>query len=227
MSRDVRIRNIDPATVRPEDIFGQKAFIGISTIPPPSMPGLRRLVEWAHTRFRGLQLVLGDHLNRHNLMCEGSISLDEAGERAFEAGAPLRASIAAMLSVVAPRCHLLSSLEVFQSTAFLPVLKQIEGHFETDTAFRNLILLDVEAYEARRIRRGEEVIATHRRHSIDYMLEELAMFALLVDGGALINLYAGSHSGVVRALANHEVQAPVPALARQVCVQLSVSNTSD
>jgi tRNA-dependent cyclodipeptide synthase len=226
VSRQVRVRSVDPSTLPMEQIYRARAFIGVSSTPPPGMAGLRKLVAWADQRFPDTQLVLGDHLDQYNIASE-HVSLRQAEKQAIAQSARLRAAIASMLAEVAPRCHMTSSAELRQRKEFSSTLAKVSAHFDQHEEFRQAVLKDVEAFELRQARRGEPASTVRHKYHIDYVLEELAMFAVMVEDGYPIHLYAGTHLTVLRAMANRCLAAPVPALAAQVCVELSVSGMKE
>lgn len=118
-----------------------------------------------------------------------------------------------------------SSRDLILRPRFGEVHELLRRHFEQDGAFRAVLAADVEDYIARKKRR-REFRGAHTeaaRHSIDYILEELAIFALLVEDGVSVQIYPGQHLKVLVELANKRLFTPVASLNRLVCIDVSVT----
>lgn len=217
---NVRIREINPNSLTVRELAGTPGFLAVSVGNPNYTPErLEQLLLWTSGLFSNAAIVVGDHLQRHNL------SGPNAEQKALDLGRPIISTIQEIIRAKSlANCTIVRSKELFESPEFLTLYAEIRDYFENDSGFKHQILRDASAYVSRRkIRVTDYVfdVEVAMRRSINYIIEELAYFALLVRRGFATQAYYGRNLTVLKRLSNGELHSPVPELNQQVCVDVS------
>ncbi|MBP6507671.1 MAG: tRNA-dependent cyclodipeptide synthase [Opitutaceae bacterium] len=210
-----------------EHLTERGAFLGISIANPAiSAPSLEALLDWADGRFRVLNILVGDYIERHNYLWEKSDDPPGAIALAMAKAAPVQTTIADVLRRrPGSAIKVIDSRDLILDSRFGAIYAQAASHFEQTPEFRETVLDDIERYISRRRKHGQSRLPYERliRHSVDYVLEEIAMFSMLVESGLSVQLYPGRHLRVLTDLASGQLPSPVPGLNNLVCVDLSVT----
>src|SRR5260221_506960 len=111
--RRVSVIRIQPATAPLEELADRGAFLGVSLSNPLiGGPAVRLLVDWASFHFPPLKVLLGDYIERHNLLAATGGNLARAGELAMAKAESVKASITKALNATgASEVDLISSRE--------------------------------------------------------------------------------------------------------------------
>ena len=227
--RRVKVVAIHPHQTRLEDLADKGAFLGVS-ISNPMMrtPSVRFFLEWANFHFRPVDILIGDWIERHNLNPETENDTERSCALAMAKAEPVVTAINEAKSRIPEiEMKLVSARDVAMEPKFNSVLSILTNHFESDAEFRSLVLTDVHDYLARNQKRKPQThalaIDTSVAHSVQYVLEELAIFSLLMERGLDVQLYPGRHLATLVALANKQISSPIYGLNHLICIDLSLS----
>jgi tRNA-dependent cyclodipeptide synthase len=205
-------------------LAGANAFLGISLSGNLTTNQATALLSWGQQHFASISVLIGDYIERHNIAAELGCSLSKATNLAMERARPIKTTFDTAILATAPqKSSLLSAHPIILSPEFPPVYKLVRDCFETDTEFKAAVLADVYAYLLRRAKRRESVSTdTHVSSSVSYLLEEMAMFAVIANRGWTVQLYPGRHLSVLVAIATKKLKCEIPGLSEMTFVDLHI-----
>jgi tRNA-dependent cyclodipeptide synthase len=177
--------------------------------------------------FRPAKLLVGDYIERYNLLAESGGNLEKAGKLAMLRAEPIKKIIACILGATA-NCNsmMISSEGIVSSPLFREFLESLQRQFQQETAFRDVVLEDVNDYVRRMETRGKALRfrAEITDPMVSYILEELAVFSALAKQGLSVQIYPGRHLKVLIKLAEKRINSPVLELNNLKCIELSLSH---
>ncbi len=192
------------------------AYIGVS-IGNPNFGGsrLRALLEWVSGHVASCCLLVGIEVSRWTFMIERGVSEAEAvaiaARHARRQLADLRRSIATLPHSTVFR--ITTDTELRSHERFAPALDNLRKLSRKNERFAQLVELSAREYCERRFTRGRPIAVTFETAlelSRQFILEELAIFSVLVALGFPIEIYPGPELPVLAAIANGEfLGAPV------------------
>ncbi len=157
---------------------------------------LKATFRWCRERFRHVQICVNDTLQRYNLMFQHSISEQEAYDLALSKGD-------IWINRNKPLFSLLSSYECVrwdqwrQHPEFLSVMQKIQNLYNMNKEFKEAIdknALDV--WKRRTSVNSSDYCANRMASfldfSVQYLLEEVAVFSLMFEETRAIDIYPGS-----------------------------------
>lgn len=158
----------------------------------------RCLCEWARERFGSFEVSLGDTLIAHNYRTVGHPKLGvlepaAAFEEARADGDRWIESNSTTLKDGLPvGCRVVRWDNWKSHAKFEPTLAAIREGTTTDTAFDHSVRQDIAQYLARRKVEMASMSATAVSELTEYILEELAVYAIQAMERPTVNLYPGS-----------------------------------
>lgn len=226
MSSRVRIREIHPAGVGPDELVGRHAFAGVSIGNPAyTASRLPRLLQWATARFATFQLVMGDDLHRHNWIGKAKGDAGKARALAVAESIPTHCLLRDVVSgYPGDRVRIVSSESIYGDPAFSRLCDTVTRHYHRSAEFCKVVSDDVEGFIRRR-RRGvspSRLAEVSPEQCVAYVLEELAIFSFLVSRGSTVQIYPGTNLSVLKRLSDRTLEAPTTDLSNQICVDLSM-----
>lgn len=226
MKYKVKYLSITPKTEK-KDLYGCNFYLGTSLRNPffwgNHMP---LLCEWISTRFPVGIIVIGDYLDRFNqFIFAEKLSVDDSIRLSIESGIKLEKTIHKYVSqlengnITIERWSKYYENEVVQniktnlfrqlneSPDFYSSVKQSAIGYLKNKAIGNLsnILND-----------------KNINFSIEYILEEMAVFSFLIELGYKVQLYPGTQLSVLKQIANKEIILNDSNLDQGIYVDLTV-----
>jgi tRNA-dependent cyclodipeptide synthase len=199
-----------------------RAYLGISLNNRVTLShqALVEVLTWMHHRFERFEILVGDHLHRHNLMTEDGIDEEQASSQAKAEAADVLARIQrARLEVGYPEMLCRSSWSFYTDPAFGQRVNRFEALHRGNAQFRELVDQTTDAFLLRK--QAALLDSTYaRKRSVAYQLEELAMFEVLAEEGLKINVYPGRQLPTMLALVEGRLHGVSSALEQVTLVEL-------
>lgn len=222
----VKIAHIHPASETIESVSGRGGFLGVSVSNPiMATEKIEFLLRWAGSRFPRLGVLVGDFIERHNLLIETVGDMAAAERLAEMRSIPVIQAFERARAGLSDVCfEIITAKSIFDSIRFRDVHSTIVSHFKQNLDFNVTVLADVNRYISRCEKRGQFVGNREFciQNCVNYVLEELAIFAILVEQGLSVQLYPGRHLQTLSKLSNRHIVSPVFGLNELVCVDLSL-----
>lgn len=203
------------------------AYVGVST-GNPNFKGRRllALLDWICGKSDRCTLVIGQRLQRWTIQMTTE-SLESvralADENARRQLSELRAALAECVRPVAFSVVLDSQLQ--QHPRFASSLRELKKAYADGGRFAALIDLSARDYCALRAARGQKICVPADRAlelSRHFIVEELALYCVLVSTGACYEIYPGPELPVLIAIANGEIANVPTELGTRVNLSVAV-----
>ena len=173
------------------------------------------IADWACRNFRHVLVNCADTLNRHNLM---ATSMDAGGAAlaARQMGDFWVAQNEAPLRGILQKGRIIRWDEWLLHTDY-PVLHDgVCRHFQTDSGFREAVLGDATTFVQRTLADDEARQAAVLAHSIDYLLEEAAVYALSARLHRPLRCYPATELRTMAHLARPETPSDIAGMSEAV-----------
>jgi len=168
---------------------------------------LQEYVPWAVSRCSKTKIVIGDFLERHNIMAFESVTEIEAVRIAKRRGDKILSIIESILSKVenTNSVTIFSCRKDIETSDCRNIANNLHTFAETNTRFKK----DLEEQTGQMLN-GTQRISRHRldeisTHAIDqlheYMIEELALYIHLYNQGFTTEIYPGRDMKILRKIA--------------------------
>jgi tRNA-dependent cyclodipeptide synthase len=153
---------------------------------------LKALVEWINKNpsIQSVHVSINDYLQRHNLLGD-QYSKEEASRISLGAGKQWRKRNEEILSRIEPRVYFTRWKTWLEKPEFKQAHDAILRIFKRDKKFQECIYQDAMAYIKRRKDLDLNIFHTMIFHCTDYLLEELAVFALQCHTLPSAEIYPG------------------------------------
>lgn len=178
--------------------------------------------DWTEAAFDRCTILLGDSLQRLTIEAtEARPPADAAREAASRAGA-----LAARLAIARPHAPIMRMSEVVRERTFRSRLARFEGVYSATPTFRDMIDADARAF-CERQQRHDRLLTSFDAAlalSVRYLLEEVAIYAVLAENGWLAEAYLGSELEVLAGFMRGEFPGIAPALEQRTHISLRVSS---
>ncbi len=199
----------DHHTVRLEISVGQSYHEGSK---------LEAALQWAHKNFENVYILLGDSIQHYNLMFELGLSKDEAFTQAIKAGDEWLARHAAALNNFKPTITRWGDWKAAPS--YFSVKRSIDKLYEQNHEFSEAVR---DAFIGKFVRNDypEERFDLFQQLSVEYLLEETAIFAVAYEQLGGISAYPGTYLEMLSMFVNQDVEGAPPGLKRAKCVRLT------
>lgn len=186
------------------------AFIGICAYRPMSNRSfLNDLIPWVLERSNHIKIIIGDYLERHNLMAFEGLTEEEAVEHLFKKGQKIVRSVNRILQEY-KQSHKLAVVD-FRTEMGLRGFKKVYeatlGCYKSNPLFASDIRREVERFVTDSKRYDQDlkqsVLAEKAAELDKYVLEEVAMYVHLYLQGYTIEVYPGQDLPVLRKIAEN------------------------
>jgi tRNA-dependent cyclodipeptide synthase len=188
----------------------------------PDLDALCAGWDWTQAAFDRCTILLGDSLQRLTIEAtEARRPADAAREAAARAGI-----LAERLAKARPHAPIMRMSDVVRERTFASWLAHSERAYSAIPAFSDMIDVDARAFCERQQRHGrlltpfEAALAL----SVRYLLEEVAIYAVLAEKGWLAETYLGSELEVLAGFMRGEFPGVAPVLERRTHISLRVSS---
>lgn len=172
---------------------------------------LECMLTWASSRFQNFVFSIGDTLRVHNYINvghprHGLLQLSQAQEVALEEGnAWVRTNRDLLDNMLGDTGYELIQWDKWKKHAdFLTYVNNLRQSFDTNTAFRMMILDDLRGYLARNSCSSADIMKSNLTGLAEYVLEELAVYQIQAEQGDIVNIYPGGQMKVFKNAADIE-----------------------
>lgn len=220
-----KIAEITPRMTQRQLFHHRRCYLGVS-LGNPLFRGesLRALLQWIADHFDECLVVVGDYLQRYNEQMFSVREADTAGLEAIRAGdAFIAESYATFEKFPKSKFHLTRWMTYLETPEFNKTKRILDELFIGNYEFRASIDRTSVEFINRQARNKRSPVADRESAialSTRYLMEEIAVFSVLVERGWQVEVYPGSELPVLMDIAHgHFPNVPEP-LKRRVNVEL-------
>ena len=199
-----------------------KAFVGISLNNRLSgtEEALRQIFEWTKERLGPFDLLIGDYLQRHNYQAFRGFSEPVAIEKAMQEGERTMEFLRSLTNRLEfDHVSMISARSFYTKPDFDNRCGRFGQLYAERDDFKSLVREGADSFLARKypeLLHDDSVYG----HCIQYQLEELAIFEVLVERGFGAFVYAGGQLPVMKAIVSGALEGVSSALEKLVLVEL-------
>jgi tRNA-dependent cyclodipeptide synthase len=184
------------------------------------------LLSWIDKRFPGCLIIIGDHLNRINEQISKRNSMDEAIEASLKLGDVVEERFQNEIEKLSKNKFILHRWQQYYEDEDVKVKKaDLHTLYNTHKELRDSIQTSCREFVNRQISRGNILKVNENRAiglSSDYIIEEIAVFQVLIERGYRVQVYPGSHLNTFKKFANAEFPDIKTSLSTGIYIDLSV-----
>lgn len=227
MKISCKIADITPPMTHRDLFTRRRCYLGIS-LGNPLFRGdtLHSLLLWINDHFDECLVVVGDYLQRYNEQMFGAREGDSAGLEAIRAGdAFIAESYPIFDRLPSSKFRLTRWMSYLETTEFSKTKRVLDELFISNYEFRASIDRTSVEFINRQVRNKKVPVVDRERAialSTRYLMEEIAVFSVLVEKGYEVEVYPGPELPVLTEIAHgHFPNVPEP-LKRRVNVELRI-----
>lgn len=226
-----RIENIAPAITQKELFLHRRCYLGIS-IGNPQFRGesFAVLLEWISRHFDECLIVVGDYLQRYNEHIFYNRQAKEAEIESLRMGDTFLKESADLLNrLPKTQFHITRWKSYLDSQEYHRSKKILEELFVTSFEFRESIDKTSSEFIARQMKNKKGPVVDKKTAialSTQYLLEEIAVFSVLVENGWAVEVYPGPEIPVLVDMAAGKFPHIPPALKQRINVELRITKKS-
>lgn len=224
--KKIKILNVTPETQKGK-IFNRNCFIAIS-LTNKFFYGekLNIILNYLFENFHNCLILIADDLYRHNVSIEKKKYGQEALEEARKMGRIFKAELQSKLKIYPDHKFIVKHWIEFTDRADYRISKRLlEDLMLNNSTFNKSIINTANEYLDRLMSRID--IDKNRReeclhHSIEFLLEEMAVYNLVVKDGFEIDIYPGSYLPVLHDISKGIYRNSPKFLAHKVNVEIKL-----
>ncbi len=203
----VRMKDMVPTNSKQ----AKQCYLAISVSNPlyKEQKKIKKIIEWINKRYSSCIILIGDFLNRFNEIIFNNVNPEQAIVAANKLGDQIEE-------------YFVNALEFYPSTSFSirrwePLFQNdlvqqrkscLYRKFESHLKFKQRIIEHSEFFLSKQSDKGKKIIIDDMRAmnlSTEYILEELAVFSLLVEEGYKVQIYPGTSLMILKELASGKI----------------------
>jgi len=224
----VKVKDIQPDIYSLDDNIPKVCFLGISMSNPFSHGKFMSLVlKWIDSKFDKCIILIADHLHRFNeYIFKGDT--DGGGIECIRMGKEIHQRLQDVINKIDntnTKFKIIHWLELLETNEFKINKEKIDSYFELDENFRKSVIKSCEVFIEKQRNKGYQIHVSQDiavKRSCDYVLEELAVFSLLIDRGYTVQVYPGTQLQVLKDLANNSFSNLNTSLGKGIYIDLSI-----
>lgn len=227
MKYRVKTKDIQPKKYKKQIRFPKKCFLGIS-LSNPFFHGIHLLevLKWIDLNFDECKIVIADHLHRFNAYIFNGSDNEEANKECDKMGGDIHNKIQDLLgNFDASKFAIKHWLDLSEQKNAIDNHNNIRSYFESNKNFKMSVINSSKKFIAKQINRGYQIHIPEDeavKKSTDYILEELAVFAMLIDQGYSVQVYPGKQLKVLKDIANNHFPHFNTSLKNGIYIDLSI-----
>lgn len=196
-----KISRCVPIDARDILLKSDACFLGVSLENKNfSYQKIRSMLNWIDGKCARAAILIGDGIHRKTLQITMGLEEEEARERALELGGDYSRRINEILQSRYFKCdfQIVLCSQIQKSISYSRYLKVVRDEFDADRDFRESVHSFSALYIEKKGLRADfkNSMESIQNLSVDYFLEEFAIFACLVECGYPVMLYPGSFSSL-------------------------------
>jgi tRNA-dependent cyclodipeptide synthase len=227
MRYKTKINSLAPDMLK-DLIYQENCYLGIS-INNPFFLGdyLGLLLQWIAKRFPTCKIIVGDHLHRINEYIlngvdDEALAIAEGKKR----GKIIADRIEALLDEFPRKKFELEFWETYYNNPECQDQKRkLRESFETNKYFSRSVQESASDFIERQVSRGCHIHldkASAVEKSVEYLLEEMAVFSYLIEKGYRVQVYPGTQLSILKEFANGEFTELGSNLNKGIFIDLTV-----
>lgn len=226
-----RIESIAPAITQKELFLHRRCYLGIS-IGNPQFRGesFQVLLEWISHHFDECLIVVGDYLQRYNEHIFYNRQAKEAEIESLRMGDAFLKESEKYLSLLPKEKFRVTRWKSFlDSPEYHKAKKILDELFVSSFEFRESIDKTSTEFISRQMKNKKSPVVDKKTAialSTQYLLEEIAVFSVLVENGWAVEVYPGAEIPVLVDIAAGKFPHIPPALKQRINVELRITKKS-
>jgi tRNA-dependent cyclodipeptide synthase len=227
MKYKINIKDIQPEIYSLGKYLPRKCFLGIS-LSNPFFHGkhLSRILKWVDYNFEDCLIIIADHLHRFNEYIFTGSDSDTANRECSQMGESIHKSIEELIKQIGEsKFKILHWLEFVNTPEFRINHEKINTYFNQDAKFKKSVLRSCELFIDKQLKKRYQIYVTREiaiKKSCEYILEELAVFSILIERGYFIQVYPGTQLEVLKEIANNSFPNLDSSLKKAIYIDLTI-----
>ncbi len=226
-----KIESIAPPITQKELFLHRRCYLGIS-IGNPQFRGepFAVLLDWISRHFDECLIVVGDYLQRYNEHIFYNRQAKEAEIESLRLGDAFLADAAEFLNhLPKTKFHITRWKSHLDSPEFHKAKKILDELFVNSFEFRESVDKTSSEFISRQMKNKKGPVVDKKTAialSTQYLLEEIAVFSVLVENGWAVEVYPGPEIPVLVDIAAGKFHHIPPALKQRINVELRITKKS-
>lgn len=224
----VKIKEVHPA-LNAEDILHLKPYLGISLSNPLySNNQLFILLEWITSRFSSCVFLIGDTLNRFNIEIFTPSSYVDYVKKCITKGKDIENAISSFTRNLSGEYTTIRWSQIFKTERCIRYKTRFRELYDQNETFKMAIAHTCTSYFESQAKKGFPIKGdplTANDLAVEYLIEELSVFSMLIDDGFVMQLYAGTQLPILKKIANKVIEFPEINLDKGVYVDLNLKKS--
>ena len=177
---------------------------------------LKAVVDWINRNpsIKEVHVSVNDYLQRHNYYAQG-FTEQRADAIALSEGALWIARNEDTLSGIQAKTQITRWNDWFGGGDYQKARNTLTEYTQMNTNFESAIWEDASVHAARKVQRGETMPPALMRHSMEYLQEELAVFAVQTRQLPAAEVYPGSNLGSAQFLLGKQLPDAIAPLSQR------------
>lgn len=227
MRYKVKVRDIQPEIYSGENNLPRKCFLGIS-LSNPFFQGkhLPKVLKWIDNNFDECNIIIADHLHRFNEYIFNNKTDEDASKECVEMGKQIHENLKELIKQIqGTKFKIYHWLDYFKTQEFKEHLEKIILYFKSNPDFKNSVVNSSNQFIDKQLKRGYRIHVTREeaiKKSSEYILEEMAVFDILIQKDYLVQVYPGSQLNVLKEIANNKFPDFNTNLKNGIYIDLSI-----
>ncbi len=222
----VRIENITPSNADVNLSEKRKCVLGVSMSNPVFWrSSLGTMLDWMDKNFDSSLVLVGDYLQRLNEQISNGKKADLALETAMQKGDLFEKKINQYLPQYENgKFQLLRWKPFYESADFQKHKTVLDKIYNSNSAVKKSIDETAQLFVSQKQNRSDFKVSEQEaiRLSVEYLLEEMAVFSILIDQGWDVVLYPGAQLPLLMEIAKGEFEGVPNSLNKGIYVELKV-----
>ena len=228
MEFQAKIKRIIPHNALDMHIPIPKCYCGIS-LSNENFKGsrLKSVIKWLASHGEQCCLVVGDDLQRWNIMIWNGVPYEEARNIAKTEGEVFLEHLKPLLeSYSSKQFQVTRWQELTKQTNFECWQKKVNAMLSTETDLAESLETSAKNFLVRQINRGVQMQIPPEKaltYSMNYIIEEIAVFGQLSQEGWCVDVYPGQELPILKKIATSQYENIPKPLRERISIELKIS----
>lgn len=222
----IKIENITPANRNFDLATKRKCILGVSMSNPVFWrSSLGTMLNWMQENFDSSLILVGDYLQRHNEQISNGNEASLAIETAMQKGDLFAEKLNQYLPKYNSNSFQIARWKpLYENADFQKHKNVLEKIYHSNSAVKKSIEETAQFFVSQKQERMDFKVSEEEaiRLSVAYLLEEMAVFSILIDQGWDVVLYPGAQLPLLMEIAKGEFEGIPNSLNKGIYVELKI-----
>ncbi|MGB0523181.1 MAG: tRNA-dependent cyclodipeptide synthase [Flammeovirgaceae bacterium] len=222
----IRVEGVTPSSASPHLFDYKKCILGVSmTNPVFWRSSLDTMLAWMQRHFDQSMILVGDYLHRHNEEILNGQQQELAIQTALETGDNFIGKLNQYLPDYNPERFIVQRWKpLYEDPDFVKAKQLLDTLYHSNPSVKASIQSTAALFVWQKQERQNFIVSKEEaiRLSSEYLLEEMAIFSMLIDRGWNVVLYPGAQLPMLMEIAKGKFKDVPNSLNKGVYVELKI-----